>query len=59
MVFESFEQFEQRVINVTHTNHKLSPELHQRVKDQFLLNMKEDGASFLMPIRVDLLQKKV
>lgn len=59
IVFENFDQFEERVINVTHSNHKLSPELHKRVKDQFLLNMKEDGASFLMPIRVDLLQKKV
>ena len=59
MVFESFEEFERKIINVTHTNHKLSPELHQRVTNQFSLNMQDDGAKFLIPIRVDLLKKRV
>jgi len=59
MVFESFEEFERKVINVTHTNHHLSPELHKRVKENFLLYMGDDGARFLMPNRVNLLQKKV
>jgi SAM-dependent methyltransferase len=59
MYFANFEEFENNVINVTHTNHKLSPKLHQKVKDQFSLTMKDDGAKFLMPIRVNLLQKKV
>jgi ubiquinone/menaquinone biosynthesis C-methylase UbiE len=57
MIYESFEEFEERVINVTHTDHRLSPELYQRVKDQFLLNIQDGAARFLMPIRVNLLQK--
>jgi len=58
IAFEDFDDYENRVINVTHSSHRLSPELYTRVREQFLLNMQEDGASFLVPIRVDLLQKK-
>jgi len=57
MYFENFEVFEDKIINVTHSNHELSAELIQRVKEQFLLNMKDNGANFLMPIRVNLLRK--
>ena len=56
--FENFSEFERLVINVTHSNFRLSPELKQKVEEKFLLNMEEDGAHFLQPIRVDLLQKK-
>ena len=59
MKFNKFEEFEANVINVTHSDHQLSPELHKRVKDQFALNVQGDGATFLLPIRVDILQKKV
>jgi len=55
--FASFEVFEQRIINVTHTDHALSAEHRQQVKKQFDLHMQQDGANFLTPIRVDLLQK--
>ncbi len=55
--FDSFEEFETKVINVTHTEHRLSSELLQRVKDQFSLYSDKDGAKFLMPMRVNLLQK--
>ncbi|MCA1765100.1 MAG: class I SAM-dependent methyltransferase [Desulfobulbaceae bacterium] len=58
MFFKNFAEFERIVINVTHSNFQLSPELKQRVKKKFLLNMKEDGAHFQQPVRVDLLQKK-
>lgn len=57
MHFENFAAFEQQVIGVTHTNHQLSPEIYQQVKTRFEKNMDVDGAHFLMPIRVDLLQK--
>jgi SAM-dependent methyltransferase len=56
--FNSFAEFERIVINVTHSNFQLSPELKQRVKGKFLLNMEDDGAHFQQPTRVDLLQKK-
>jgi len=57
MSFESFSDFENKIIKVTHTNHALSPQLQQQVEHQFSLNMGDDGAKFLMPIRVDILQK--
>ena len=55
--FESFKVFENRIIKVTHTEHSLSDDLLQKVKDQFALNMGDNGAQFIVPIRVDLLQK--
>ena len=58
-LFENFEDFEEKIINVTHNNHQLSPELMDRVKKQFSLYMRDDGAHFQLPIRLDILQKKV
>ncbi|MCP4492679.1 MAG: class I SAM-dependent methyltransferase [Gammaproteobacteria bacterium] len=55
--FNSFDEFEQNVINVTHTDHSLSTELQQQVKSMFMLSMSDAGASFLNPVRVDLLRK--
>ena len=55
--FESFEQFEDRILRVTHTHHQLSPQLYQLVKDRFMRHVTPAGAQFVMPIRVDLLRK--
>ncbi len=55
--FESFEVFENRIIKVTHTDHSIADDLLQKVKAQFALNMGDNGAQFIVPIRVDLLQK--
>lgn len=55
--FESFEQFEARMIRVTHTNHQLSPELHQQVRERFMAYLSPEGATFYNPQRVDLLRK--
>lgn len=55
--FESFEQFEDRILKVTHTHHQLAPELYQQVKDRFMQHVTPEGAKFVMPIRVDLLRK--
>jgi SAM-dependent methyltransferase len=57
MAFESFDDFNNRVINVTHTNHNLDAGLYQQVKQRFETHLGENGAVFLVPIRVDLLQK--
>jgi SAM-dependent methyltransferase len=57
MDFESFDDFENRVINVTHTDHSLDAELYQRVKQRFETHLGENGARFLVPIRVDLLKR--
>ncbi len=55
--FEDFADFERKVIGVTHTNHQLSPELLQTVREKFEGFMGPEGAHFVMPIRVDLLRK--
>lgn len=57
MKFQDFEEFENNVIKVTHSNHNLDKELHALVKQQFEQHLSDDGANFKMPIRVDLLKK--
>jgi ubiquinone/menaquinone biosynthesis C-methylase UbiE len=58
-VFNDFAEFEQRIIGVTHTDHRLSPELLKTVRDKFEGYLGKDGACFTMPIRVDLLRRPV
>lgn len=55
--FDSFEQFEERILKVTHTEHRLAPDLYQRVREQFMRHMTPQGADFQNPLRVDLLRK--
>ena len=57
--FENFAAFEEQVIGATHTEFDLSSEVHQQVKDRFALHMGSQGADFLAPMRVDLLQRPV
>lgn len=55
--FESFSQFEENVLKVTHTRHQLSPDLYRQVQQRFMRHMTDEGARFEMPMRVDLLRK--
>ena len=56
--FDDFAQFEERILNVTHSDHRLEPELHAEVKRRFESHLRpEGGARFLIPIRVDLLRR--
>ena len=55
--FENFSQFDQRMIQVTHTDHQLSPDLLAQVKEKFAAYLTPEGATFYNPQRVDLLQK--
>ena len=57
MHFADFGQFAEQVIGVTHTEHKLSPELFERVRAGFNRHTAADGAHFRMPIRIDLLRR--
>ncbi|MGA7593682.1 MAG: class I SAM-dependent methyltransferase [Gallionella sp.] len=57
MHFADFAQFEEQVLKVTHTEHRLSDETHEKVRDRFNGHMAADGATFHMPMRVDLLRK--
>jgi ubiquinone/menaquinone biosynthesis C-methylase UbiE len=56
-LFDSFEQFDARMIRVTHSNHALSPELYREVQEKFAAHLTPNGATFLNPQRVDVLQK--
>ncbi len=55
--FESFSEFENDTIKATHSSHQLDNELYALVKQRFEQHIGDDGANFLMPIRVDLLQR--
>lgn len=59
MHFDSFSQYEEHVLKVTHTEHRLSQELYEEVRLKFNTHMSPNGADFHMPIRVDLLRKGV
>ncbi len=55
--FADFAEFETKILKVTHTRHNLSEALYSQVKQKFMSHMTQQGASFNMPIRVDLLRK--
>jgi len=55
--YADFGDFEDRMIRVTHTEHRLSADLYQRVRERFLERMGPDGARFGTPTRVDLLRR--
>jgi len=57
MHFADFGQFEEQVLKVTHTEHKLSAGTLEKVRSKFNAHMTREGAAFLMPIRVDVLVK--
>lgn len=57
MRFENFAQYEEQILKVTHTEHKLSAETHAKVREKFNSYMTHEGALFRMPIRVDVLKK--
>ena len=56
--YRDFDEFEERIIKVTHTKHELSPELYRQVKEKFLNHMTPDGVNLAIPVRVDLLRRK-
>ncbi|ANJ66417.1 2-polyprenyl-3-methyl-5-hydroxy-6-metoxy-1,4-benzoquinol methylase [Halothiobacillus diazotrophicus] len=55
--FENFADFEQRIMQVTHSEFRISPELHEQIRQRFADFVGADGANFVMPIRVDLLRR--
>ncbi len=55
--FDNFEQFDARMIRVTHTRHQLSPSAYQQVREKFMRHLTPEGATFFTPQRVDLLRK--
>ncbi len=55
--FDDFAQFDARMIRVTHSDHRLSPALYAEVRAKFEAHLTPQGATFINPQRVDLLQK--
>jgi ubiquinone/menaquinone biosynthesis C-methylase UbiE len=55
--FSGFAQFEEQVLNVTHTQHRLSAATYEAVRAAFERHATVDGVKFLAPMRVDLLRK--
>jgi ubiquinone/menaquinone biosynthesis C-methylase UbiE len=55
--FRDFAEFEQLVLGVTHTQHRLSTEVLAEVRRRFEAHLTPEGAQFGQPIRVDLLRK--
>jgi ubiquinone/menaquinone biosynthesis C-methylase UbiE len=56
MHFTDFAEFEEKVIGVSHSQHQLSAAVYESVRHDFNMAMTDDGAHFLMPMRVDVLQ---
>jgi ubiquinone/menaquinone biosynthesis C-methylase UbiE len=55
--YRNFDEFDQRMLQVTHTEHRINDALYQKIKSAFEAHMTEQGADFLKPSRVDLLRK--
>jgi ubiquinone/menaquinone biosynthesis C-methylase UbiE len=56
VAFRDFDAFRERMIGVTHTQHKLDEAQWQAVRTTFARYVREDGARFETPMRVDLLR---
>jgi ubiquinone/menaquinone biosynthesis C-methylase UbiE len=52
-----FAEFERLVVGVTHTRHRLTPELLAEVRRRFEAHLTPAGARFAQPLRVDLLRR--
>jgi len=55
--FPDFAAFEDKVIGATHTRHHLTPAVHAEVRSRFAMHMRDSGAEFRTPMRVDILRK--
>lgn len=55
MKMNGFQQFEDRLLNVTHTDHSLTDAQYQEVERRFESNRSAEGFVFDIPNRVDLL----
>jgi len=57
ITFETFNEFSEKVIGATHSQHNLSDDLLAKVQDKFQEIHSHNQGNFLIPIRADLLQK--
>jgi len=57
VVFNSFEEFENKLIKATYQNHQLDKKLYDKVQSKFNTHIKDGVARFVKPMRVDILRK--
>lgn len=55
--FADFQEFEQRILRATHTQHRLDAALYATVRERFEAHLGSTGAHFDNPMRIDLLRK--
>lgn len=55
--FADFAEFDRRMLQATHTEHRLDDALRARVRAAFEAHLGPDGAEFAQPMRVDLLRR--
>ncbi|MBT3091284.1 MAG: class I SAM-dependent methyltransferase [Candidatus Thiodiazotropha endolucinida] len=57
-LYGSWESFESRFLNITHTKLKIDKPRYRQIKTAFMEHMGPRGAEFLKPHRIDLLRKR-
>lgn len=55
--YDDWTDFENQMLKVTHTQHRIDKALYSRIKVAFERHLGPEGANFLRPSRVDLLRK--
>lgn len=55
--YASWEAFESRFLDITHTKLQIDEQRYRRIRTAFMKQMGPEGASFLKPHRIDLLRK--
>lgn len=55
--FADFAEFDRRMLQVTHTEHRLDAALYAKVRKAFEVHLGPEGARFAQPMRVDLLRR--
>ena len=56
--YRDFAEFEKRIINASYSQNDLDEGLYRKVRQRFEQHVGDNGACFLKPVRVDLLQKQ-
>ncbi len=57
--YKDFSEFDERMIQVTHTDHQIDDITYRRIRNAFNRHMTDEGAHFLKPSRVDLLRRPI
>lgn len=55
--FSSYEEFDRRIVQVTHSDHGLSQELASEVREHFQRHVREDGARFVRQMRINFMSR--